>query len=288
MSTQSLMVIDHAAGVVRIDDSAVQLRTEAIAAASLVGTVKTPEQQERAVAALKLIKGLKKQVEDGRKSAKEPFLETARLIDFEAKSFVERLNADELRINTAIGNYQQELADEVRRQERIRQAELQRIENEERDAKESVAKAAREAEATRQAEERRLSELAAKETNEVEKQRLAEEQTRLANERAKAEKLAIAEQARQSALADQQREAVGPAVVAVQASGQTSRETFDYDVTNLWALARAHPGLVEITPRRQEILDLLNKHGMKELAGLRIFSTIKTTIRTAPGKAIEV
>jgi hypothetical protein len=60
-------------------------------------------------------------------------------------------------------------------------------------------------------------------------------------------------------------------------SHQIVGEGWDFEVTDMWTLARAHPSCVNIEPRRAEIKSLLNV-GVK-VAGVRAWKQTKATVR---------
>ena len=83
------------------------------------------------------------------------------------------------------------------------------------------------------------------------------------------------------------RQAEPTAPIVVRAEGQRVEEVWQFEVNDVWALARAHPGMVKIEPRASEIKAAL-KAGVK-IAGVRGWRETKATVRvpTAP-KPIDV
>jgi hypothetical protein len=71
-----------------------------------------------------------------------------------------------------------------------------------------------------------------------------------------------------------------------RAEGQSVRQDWDFEVTDVWLLARMHPGCVEVRPRRREIIDLLRTGN--QLAGIRAFQVVRSTTRTVKQKEVEV
>jgi len=71
-----------------------------------------------------------------------------------------------------------------------------------------------------------------------------------------------------------------------RAEGQNIREDWDFEVTDIWALARAHPMCVSIEPRRTEVKALLIA-GMK-VTGVRAWKVTKAGVRVKTPNAIEV
>jgi len=226
-------------------------KEDALASSALIGIVDSDAVEQEAVNAAVKISTLLKHVEASRKAVKEPFLDACQRIDQAAKDAVAELKAEEIRIRTSIGNFQQEKLAEARRKEAERQAELDRIE------------------ADRQAELRRIAE--------------AEAKARSAKARAELEEQRLLATAR----ANQAVDAVGAPVATTKAIGQVVTPTWDFEVTDIWLLARAHPAFVKIEPVRSEIL-LAIKTGMKDIKGLRVFEVVKSTVRTPKQKIIDV
>lgn len=72
-----------------------------------------------------------------------------------------------------------------------------------------------------------------------------------------------------------------------RASGQVVSSDWSIEVTDIWALARAHPIAVKIEPRLSEIKNMLNA-GLK-VSGVKAEKITKATVRLAPErKAIEI
>ena len=80
-------------------------------------------------------------------------------------------------------------------------------------------------------------------------------------------------------LLEQAKEQLGPAPAPPKAEGQTIREQWDFELTNIWGLVKARPDLVDPRPKRREILEVINGQGVREIKGLRIFQTVKIGVR---------
>lgn len=153
-------------------------------------------------------------------------------------------------------------------------------------------KAAREAAARRAAEEQARIEREAKDREEAERARIAAE----AEAKAKAERERIEQEAAERAKAEQERsaqeiESLGPMSAPVRADGQTSKPVWLFEVVDVWTLARMHPGLVEITPRKQQINEVIasmSAAGDPKIAGLRIWQDVQVGVRAARTKTIDV
>jgi len=108
-------------------------------------------------------------------------------------------------------------------------------------------------------------------------------------ERRKAEEMAKAktleDQQKAVERANQEAQAVPP-VKYVRAEGQLVKQDWQITITDVWALARAHPMCVKIEPRLTEIRALLDA-GIR-VAGVSAVKVAKATVRTAPGKALDV
>lgn len=109
-------------------------------------------------------------------------------------------------------------------------------------------------------------------------------------ERVRAEKLAKAKE--EAARSPEENELLPiPEPVRTVAQGQVVRKTWDWEVTDIWHLAVNHPGLVQITPRRQEINDAIAKLadvGEPKIAGLTIRPVVDVSVRTRAPRTVEV
>ena len=309
MSEQALILYDPAARSISIAAAAEEAKIAALNGCALIGAVKNPEQQQEAVNAVRDVKAVLLAVEKARKTVKEPLLEACRLLDATAAKFVEELKAEELRVNTELGNYQMEVIAEARRKEQERQAELRRIEDERLAEQRRIAEAAaeaerkrleevRKAEAAAAAERKRIADEAAAAKSKANKARLERErlefearQKREADEREaqrlKDEAARKAEQERQDALAKQAVEAVGPAALPNKAKGQVVKAVWTFDVVDIHLLYKMHPGFVTLTVNRAEINQALSQ-GVREIKGLRIYEDIQSRTRQSGQKFIEV
>ena len=309
MNDQSLIIYDPAARTISLAAAAEEAKVAALNGCALIGTVKNAEQQQEAVNAVRDVKAVLLAVERARKSVKEPLLEACRLIDSAAKKFVEELDAEELRVNTELGNYQAEIVAEARRQEQKRQAELRKIEEERiaeqrrlaaiaAEAERKRLEEARKAEAAAAAERKRIADEAAAARSKADKARLEKERAGFeAKQKAEADAREVQrlkdeaarkmEQERQDALARQAVEAVGPAAVPQKAKGQVVKPVWTFEVTDIWLLARTNPGLVRIEPNTSEINQVIAA-GVRDIKGMRIFEVVKSTTRQSGQRIIDV
>ena len=82
-------------------------------------------------------------------------------------------------------------------------------------------------------------------------------------------------------------------VAPTTVKGQTVREEWGWEVTDIYALVRAHPACVKIEPRAAEIKALLSVlpvdpvKGTPVVAGLRVFSQVKVNTRAVRGRTID-
>jgi hypothetical protein len=71
-------------------------------------------------------------------------------------------------------------------------------------------------------------------------------------------------------------------IAPAKATGQRVTEVWEFEVNDVWALARAHPGCVKIEPRALEIKSALNA-GVR-LAGVRGWKVTKATVQLPRAK----
>ena len=218
-------------------------------AAGIPHVFDTEQEQALAVAAQKSVKALINDIEAAREAVKRPALDFGRVVDSRAKVLSVELKAEELRIARAVGTYQHREADKIR--EAQRKIEQERAEIEARlKAQEEEARAQAEAEG-KSAKDQEVEAI-------IRQQRVEQELAALP---------VISPPPRQE--------------------GQTVRQEWKFRVTDIWALVRAHPGLVKVEPRNREILELL-KLGHK-LAGIEAWQETISSVRVSgkPQQYIE-
>jgi hypothetical protein len=248
-------------------ETAIVRREAALAASALVGQVRDSGQQDQAVLAQRQLAELQREIEAARKQVKGPVLDLGREIDRVASEFLADVVDEVTRISAALGDYQ---ALEMKRQqaaERAARLEAERIERERREQEERVAE---------QIERERQAALAAAKSHE-EIDRIERE----AADRQRDEQERLEREARLQQLA-----ALSTIKQPDRAEGQSVRQDWDFEVVDVWALARMHPGCVEVKPRRREIIDLLRTGNT--LAGIRAFQVVKSTTRTTKRQEVEV
>lgn len=71
-----------------------------------------------------------------------------------------------------------------------------------------------------------------------------------------------------------------------RAAGQVVKEDWSVQIVDIWLLARAHPGCVNLEPRMSDIKALLNA-GVK-VAGVRAEKVVKASVRLRQAPAIDI
>jgi len=223
--------------------------------------------------AVRDIKRLLKEVEEGRQAAKAPALDIGRKIDAAAKEFVATLEAEANRLTGLLVAYETQQQRIAREAEAKRQAEIRRQEAEARAAKIEIERKAREAEVARQAAER-----AAREATNAQARAKAQEEARKAQEE---QQQAAAEKAKQEeAQRLQQAETLrAPAPAVTRAAGTAASSPWVFDVIDIKALHAARPELVDLVIRRQDTITRI-RQGEREIPGLRIYQDTRVTVRT--------
>lgn len=229
--------------------------------------------QSEVTNAVRDIKRMLKDVEDGRKTVKAPVLDIGRKIDGAAEEFCQPLIVEEKRLTGLLTTYQVEQQRIAREAEAKRQAELARQQEEERKRQAEIDRQAREAEIARLAAER------------------AERDAKTAEERAKAQEAArkaMEESATLAAQKEKEAEAArlqqaelmrAPSPAALKAAGAAVSNPWVFDVTDIKALYAARPELVELAVRRNDIITRL-RQGERDIPGLRIYQDTRVTVRT--------
>lgn len=253
---------------------AVEAINSALAKSALVpDEIDTELEQAQAVNAQRDIALLLKEIEKARVSAKQPALDFGRLVDARAKELIKELEPEQMRIAKAVGNYQQRELEKVREAQRRADAERAELERKQREAEEAERKRVWEDERKRLAEIRK-AELEAN----AEKVRAMLEAAEAARKKAEEEAKIRAERAAQE-LAQ-----VKVVEAPVKAEGQSVRKEIRIEITDIWTLAKMHPGLVKIEPRNAEIKEMI-RLGHK-VAGVRSWEETVSSVRV--GKQQQV
>lgn len=283
--SETVAVFELSGSRVAVVPQAEGLKSAALERAALVGLVTDETTNKEATEALKGLKVVINLCESTRKKVKEPVLELARTIDQAAKDFTAELQDEFNRISRGCADYQTAQLERVREQERARRAEEERIQREKEEALRKIdeERKAKEAEAQAKADAERK---AAKDEQEriAAEERLAAERQRL---QAEADKRAKDEEARRQL----DLQTVAPVAPPDRAVGQMAKPVWLFEVTDIWTLARVHPALVEITPRKQQINEViasLAAAGEPKVAGLRIWQEVKVGVRTGRERILDV
>jgi len=230
---------------VEISTDAYTRRTEVIEVAKFCPSAVTDaDTQAEVTNAVRDIKRLLKEVEDGRKAVKAPVLDIGRKIDAAAAEFTATLEAEANRLTgllTAYETQQRRIAAEA---EAKRQAELKRQQEEAELARKRALLLETEAREKREAAER-----AAREATNAEARAKAQEEARKAQEE---QAKAAAEKAkREEADRLQQAELMrAPAPTVARPSGVSASTPWTFEVVDLKALYAARPELVDLVIRR--------------------------------------
>jgi hypothetical protein len=241
-----------------------QAREQALSASALIGVVRTPEEQEKAVYAQRLLHTVNTGVEKARTERNRAALDYLAGNNARAKEWTSETQAEEERMGQVVADYQIEERLKAKRAEAERQAEIRRIEEERQQALAA-------------AEEKRVNAILA-----------AKKKDRDAL-REKLDKERQAEEAKQAAVAEIKREMLGPAVEAPRADGQVVKERWTFRVKDLHVLYTFNRGLVRpLEANTAEINQWLDS-GVREIPGLEIFLDTKSGVRAGrQQKAIEV
>ena len=230
--------------VVSISKTAEKAKTALLASSCLIQKVDCNEDALQAKAERDNLNKMLIDVEKVRKLVKQPVLDKGKEIDQTASNFTHDLTVEKLRLDKLIGDFAME-------QEKIRREAAERAA---REAAEAQRKQREAEEAEARAERLRLgAEQAAAEAESRKQRQAAEAAAQLAAEEArKAQQLAAQAgahgmQAHQASI-----------VVMDNPKVKGASVVLDYEVTNLHLLYQAAPHLVELTPKRRDILQFLN------------------------------
>lgn len=290
MSTQALIRLNWQDQSADMTEAAAALKNHALEVAALVGKVDNAGTQEAAVRAQQELADILTLAEKARKAAKEPALDFGRRIDEAARLFVADLKDEQLRLGKLVGDFQKLEQAKARAAEELRLAEERKIQEERRLAEMAAVRLA-EAERKRLAEaDRENARLAALATSQREKAILAEQQIEIERQRKLSEAKTHEELDRINEVASNAQAAIAerPKYEPVRANNQRVVDDWDIQVSDIWSLARAHPGCVTITPLIGQIKSLL-KSGIAKIPGVTATPIVKATVtRGRQQAAIEV
>ena len=126
MPNEALILVNRREFTVAFTETAIALKTAALEKAALIAKVKTREEQELAIAALRDLKRVTDDAEKARKACKEPVIKFGKDIDGSARVYVNEPAAEIDRLNYLVSEFQ--------RLERIRIEAEQRAADETRKA----------------------------------------------------------------------------------------------------------------------------------------------------------
>lgn len=271
MTLQTTTLSDFAVTIVPATQ---QAKADAIVLAKSITTVSTTAEQQDAISASSLMKGLLHDVEKARVSVKEPVLDAGRKIDAAAKAFSSELDAEVKRVERMAADFQREedrKAAAIRAEEE-RRAQWQRATEEAERIREqqALAKIAAEAEAERRAALLKIQQAKddeAREAAQKEADRLAEARA----EEVRINQLACQEAAEKRLDAERERTVQLQALAPPKPQGAIVKRMLDYELRDVRALYAARPDLVELTPKRSLILAAISIPNAPAIPGLYVF-----------------
>lgn len=276
----ALITRDDSRLSINFTDEAVALKDRALEASALIAKVDDAASQANAVEAQTQLYTLKQTVEKARKIAKQPWIDAGRNLDSACESFVKEVQAELARISGLIGEFQEIEAAKQRAAEQALRLEQERIAREKREAELSeLRRQAQEREAL-EAKQREIDALAEKARSEKQQKALEAQRVELDRQKALSEAKSHAELDRINAQASEAQKQLSETQIAapVRAKGQRVSEEFEIEVFDVWALARAHPACVEITPRLTQIKEMLKAQPEMKIAGVRAKKVIKAGV----------
>ncbi len=273
-ATNPIAVRGVSAVAVEIQSDAYTRRSEIIEIAQFCPPAVTDaDTQAEVTNAVRDIRRLLKEVEDGRKTVKAPVLDIGRKIDAAAAEFIAPLEAEAARLTKLLTVYEVEQQRIAREAEQKRQAELARQQEEERKRQAEIDRQAREAEQARLAAER-----AERDAKTAEARAKAQQEAKEAADKAAA-LAAQKEKEAASAKLEQAELMRAPAPTAPKAAGTAVSQPWVFEVTDAKALYAARPELVDLVLRRNDIITRI-RQGEREIPGLRIYQDTRVTVRT--------
>jgi hypothetical protein len=276
---------------------AIARRDELLAVARRGSAIANDESAQRAAAVLKDLKAFSRMIEASRKEAKDPVLTIGKKIDELAGKLTTDIKHQEERIGSLLAAWQEQqrkAAEEARRKAYEEEQRIIREQQErERKAREEAEAAER---ARREAEEkarREAEELAAKASRARSAERQAELQAEAEAKRKAAEEAAEkaeAERIAAEAKLEAEREAAEKAIVEsrtelanaapAKLAGMALRSEIKFEVTDVYALFEALPGMVTLTPNTAALKAYLKTLPEGQtLPGVRHWREAKTTVR---------
>lgn len=298
----------NGAFAITIPGEAIRLKTEALNNAKHIVRITNPDEQENAIAAVSILKGLTSGLEKSRESVKKPYWDAGKAIDAKAKEYAKELDERAAVIERMIGDYQkaerakaeaERLAAETKRKEA--EAELLR---EQRKAAKAEAdrlaaeKAAEEAEARRiqaeiEAAEAKTASAKKKAQAELAKREQEAEDAKRAQQEAEdaAMQSEIDASEAQDAHADASATVVG--IEAPKASGASIREKIEFEIEDIdlfyaWDLKRRAgknlPSFVKLEIKKADFnayIQVIGINACQDIPGVTFTASTKAAVRAA-------
>lgn len=261
-----------------VTPDALAQKTAALELAADFRTVTTPKEQQDAIAAASICKGLVKQMEELRKERKENVLAAGRVIDGDAKVYKLELQQEQERLELLAAAFQKRedvkvaalKAAEEARQQAQRDAEAAEL------RREKDALAALEAKATAERlEALRAIASAQDDASREQAQRVADELAAQRAEESRNIQIACQEAAETRLEAERDRATTLRAIVPTGPAGATVKRGKDYTMMDIHAVYAARPDLVELTEKQALILAAIAIEGAPVIPGLYVFEATK-------------
>lgn len=259
-------------------------KESALSLAALIGQVRTPDENLRAVSAQYEIKRVAQAFERQRKTLKEPIIEAGRKLDRAVNTEIAELDKELGRLSELTSEFQLAEQRRIREEQEAQARELARIEAEKQAELKRIAdeqaKAEREAREAREAAERAAREANSKPEREAAAKAMAEANA-LKLEAEKTAALAAQKSQRIEETAAALTQVEAKPVVASRVVGQVVKTEWDVQVTNPFDLARFHPDCVKIEPLLGAIKVALNEG--RTLKGVTATKRVVTDVRAGKG-----
>lgn len=297
MSTQLLKITGTELTKFEATPDAIARRDELLAVARRGTAIANAESAERAAQILKDLKGFSRLIEASRKEVKDPVLAIGKSIDALASGLTVDIEHQAERIGSMLAAWQEKLRKEAEEARRKAYEEEQRIIREQQERERQAREEAEAAErARREAEEkarREAEELAAKASRARSAERQAALQAEAEAKRIAAEEAAAkaeAERIAAEAKREAEREAAEKAIIdsrtelanntPAKMAGLALRSEVKFEVTDVYALFEALPGMVTLSPNNAALKAYLKTLPEGQtLPGVRHWREAKTTVR---------
>jgi len=127
--TTALILVDQSAAKVEWMPTATAMKETSLELSGIIGKVNSADDNTQAVTAQIEIRRILKLVEAARAEAKRPLIDLGKTIEDAAKNFIADLKAEEFRLGTLVGSYQQMLAAQAQAAARAEALRLKGIED---------------------------------------------------------------------------------------------------------------------------------------------------------------